>query len=113
MIRDISTILKMACPFANLLVKSKPENPYSDRFKRCNGNLIPVKDCKDDIDGEHGELYIILVRSGFINQYEKWTKQIRETFLICENHRKIFGKGFIRELRQSRCPEHESGKIET
>ena len=91
--------MKMACPFANLLVKAKPDNPYSERFRNCRGEHIPVNECTDDFDKEFGERYIILVRSGFINQYEKWPMKMREGFLICENHRKIFGRGFVNGYR--------------
>ena len=106
--------MEMACPFANLLVKDPPNNPYRENFKRCNGDLVPVNECKDEIDKEHGERYIILVRSGYINQYEKLPSNLRQQFSICENHRKLFGRGFIRELRQRSCiyPEHDGGRIE-
>ena len=45
--------MEMACPFANFLVKDPPNNPYRENFKRCNGDLVPVNECKDEIDKEH------------------------------------------------------------
>ena len=104
--------MTMACTFANLCVEDPSENPYPDRFKSCRGDLNKVQDCQDDIDNEHGERYILLVRSGYINRYER--SKLKDKFIICDNHRKIFGRGFINELRQKKCLYcfGERGKID-
>ena len=69
---------------------------------------MKIQDCKESIDAYHGERYVILVRSGFINQYH-----FKKTMYICEGHRYVFGVGFHREMnKKKKCvhPEHETGK---
>ena len=88
---------KRACRFS----KIEAENSYPPRFGRCGGSLVQIQECTDDIDPNYGERYIILVRSGHINRFrgfEKW-------WHICENHRRIFGRGFKGDyvLTQKKC----------
>ena len=95
---------ELACHFWNLRAK----NDYPGRFTKCSGNIISIKECKENIDPNYGERYIILVRSGFINQYSHVSEMG-----ICSRHRNIFGKNFAKEFKQKKCvyPNHEKGKM--
>ena len=87
----------MACTFGKLLVENAAENPYPDHLKICNGGHNPVQECQNEIDKDFVQRYIKLVRSGYINRYGR--PKLKEKFLICDNHRKIYGREFVRELR--------------
>ena len=77
------------CCFSNYEASKKG---YPPRFEKCGGNLVKIEDCKDDIDKDHGERSIILVRSGYVNRYSGYFAYRK--LHICENHRNMFGKGF-------------------
>ena len=94
------------CRFSEI----EAEHSYPPRFKKCEGSLVRIQQCNEDIDPNYGERYIILVRSGYINRYsgfEKW--------YICENHRKMFGRGFkgdfVQKQKKCKYPEHEYGQL--
>ena len=87
------------CPFKDLRFSKFP-----DRFNECNGELVLIKDCqKTDKDG-YSESCLILLRSGYLNQYDE-----SDTWYVCEKHRRTFGLAFAQELKQKVClyPNHD------
>ena len=69
---------------------------------------MKVQDCKESIDSNYGEHYVILMRSGKINQYH-----FKRDMYICEGHHYIFGVEFTCEMnKQKHCvhPDHGTGK---
>ena len=78
-----------------IVAHSYPRRFGNPEVSTCKGDLIPFNDCNEDIPKEkRSEKSVILVRCGHTRYHHK------KNWYICTEHRKMFGKGFINELRQ-------------
>ena len=97
-------VAKPICHFSNVCPKV-----YPPRYMECDdGPLVRIEKCqeRDRHDGLR-ESFFILLRTGYLNQYDKDNK-----WHICDKHRRQFELRFIMELKQAACkfPGHKSGK---
>ena len=95
----------LVCHFKNLLTDLIPA-----KFKTsCSGRLVKIEECqkpvKDEMMEGDSEWELILLRSGYLKQYDE-----QKGWHICEGHRSSFGFAFVKHLKQhtSKClyPNH-------
>ena len=90
------------CHFANLLT-----DQYPRRYGFCDGEFMAIEECQDMDENGYSESYLILLRSGHLNEYDQ-----SKGWQICRFHKDAFGLQFENTLRQKKCFyfEHTSGK---
>ena len=54
------------CHFANLLT-----DQYPPRYRICDGEFMAIEECQDKDENGYSESYLILLRSGHLNQYDQ------------------------------------------
>ena len=84
---------QLSCQFSDL-----ETDFYPPRCKDCQGDLVAIEECQESDDNGYSESSLILLRSGLLKDYDQ-----NNHWYVCEKHRKVFGFGFPRELKQKKC----------